>query len=121
MASHQTTQTTVYTKDNEVYSTNICQEASNEECQNVLEIQEMHVQKPKTTHNFFRNKTFKQHFIPLHQNATGKESEKLRMWQACIPQWNFRQSVGRRENEKLLIILAVTIIQTGSLDFRLYG
>ncbi|CAG8538138.1 24125_t:CDS:2 [Cetraspora pellucida] len=58
MASHQTTQTTVYTKDNEVYSAKSCQEeVSNEECQNIMEIQEMHVQKPKATH-FFPNKSF---------------------------------------------------------------
>ncbi|CAG8498140.1 23020_t:CDS:2 [Dentiscutata erythropus] len=56
MASHQTT---VGTEDNELRSVQNCQEASNEECQNVMEIQEMHVRKPKVSQsNFFLNKPF---------------------------------------------------------------
>ncbi|CAG8446119.1 12092_t:CDS:2 [Dentiscutata heterogama] len=59
MASHQTTVTTVGTKDNELCSVQNCQETSNEECQNVMEIQEMHVRKPKVSQsNFFLNKPF---------------------------------------------------------------
>ncbi|CAG8689382.1 10454_t:CDS:2, partial [Scutellospora calospora] len=53
MASYQTT---VDTKDNESCSVKNYQE---EECQNVMEIQEMHVQKPKTTpNNYFPKKSF---------------------------------------------------------------
>ncbi|KAF0550458.1 spo12 family protein [Gigaspora margarita] len=59
MASHQTTVTTVNTESNELCSVQNCQETSNEECQNVVEIQEMHVRKPRASQsNFVPNKSF---------------------------------------------------------------